>query len=130
MKKKITKLFAGVALGVMLLTGSAQAAAYQNGYYSIDCSLNCYSRYAKASTGGASCYSNGSFVAYNRVYVCTRNQNGTVLRSALAVKETTATAKTGRSSNVYRANSYHFVSDRNGNSVSPLYQQVVLTKYK
>lgn len=130
MKKKITKLFAGVALGVMLLTGSAQATIYHNGLYDIDCSLTIYSRYAKASTGGASCYSNGSFVAHNRVYVCTRNQNGTVLKSAYALGEAKVTAKTGKSNNVYYANSYHFVSDRNGNSVTPLYQQVVLTKYK
>lgn len=123
MKKKISKLFAGVALGVMLTTGTAQAGSYWNGYYSIDCTLSYASKKATGTTNGAQyCGSD----CYNRVLVCTRDKNGCTVSSAYAVNAVNASATTRKESKSKYANSYHCVADRRGNSKSPLYQQVVL----
>jgi len=122
MRRKISKLFAGIVLGVIMMTGVAQAATYDNGNFSITCNLSVSGKKATGSTNGAP----GGY--YNRVAVYARNNNGVSLKSAYSLKYSgsVASAKTAKASKMTYADSYHYVSNASGASIEPYYKQVRL----
>ena len=124
MKRKFVRFLICVMFGVMLFAVPSGAKDYDNGNFCINCSLTYKSSKATGTTNGApSNY-------YNRVLVYTRNKNGTVVASAYSLcgSSKQASATTSKASSAKTANSYHFVSDKNGNSIESLRKQVVLSK--